>query len=110
MYKIRNIFIVIQLFLALVVSAKDGEDHLSYDVPPSAEKLAPYRTGTGWMAVPYMSHGKEFVLKNMVAKDEFRDEKLAHLAQRNLYKDGILHGIQREWHDNGRLWRESPYK
>lgn len=106
---LRCVIVPLSLVL-LVVNACGDDDYLAYDIPPTAVKLAPYRTGSGTMAIAYMSQGTTFLSENMVASEEFEDAKMAHLIKRNLYKNGLMHGVQREWHENGLLSRESPYK
>ncbi|MCX6864898.1 MAG: hypothetical protein NTV46_01525 [Verrucomicrobia bacterium] len=102
-----NIIVGILLVLNITL-ATESEDYLNYRIPSGAKKVGPYDTrDTGGQEYLYFAPGVEASRENIIAI-----ELIQHgvLVKRKLLKNDKKHGIQREWHLNGKPKLEAPYQ
>lgn len=87
--------------------AQTAGDLADYDIPPNAIKRGPY---TDKYYATYFEYYEREAGDHLGARigTEIYDgpTKLKCI----LYKDGDLHGVQREWYPDGQLKSESPYR
>ncbi|QIF05569.1 toxin-antitoxin system YwqK family antitoxin [Roseimicrobium sp. ORNL1] len=103
----RHIF-VFSILLSSAMLAAENEDHLTYGIPAGSTKTGPHTTrDPEKQECLYFAPGPEKTRENLVAI-ELMDHEV--VVKRELLKDGKKHGIQREWHPNGRPKLEAPYR
>jgi hypothetical protein len=102
------------LLVLIALSAEHNmvaDDYLEYKIPPAAVKLDPTSTILRTKVVYYMVPGSDFSSHaNVLGKEEYSRKIPDRLIKRELFKNGLMHGVQRTWHENGNIRSESPYK
>ena len=104
----RFITFLLCLVAMISLSAQDDNDYLRYGIPSDAKKIGPGNTREpNKKFFNYFLPGLEVDRKNLIARELYDGDQL---VERLLYKNGVEHGVQRQWHRNGQLSSEAPYK
>lgn len=107
----RNMTLAILALLAIFMGnaiAQNEANHLLCAIPSDAKKLGPINTRDPHQVFyNYFPSDAEVSAKNVIGRETYYDQQL---VDRELYKNGERHGVQREWYPNGTLKSESPYK
>jgi len=104
-----NIFWVILLLLNIALASEsESEDYLNYRIPADAKKTGPSDTrDPGGQEYLYFAPGAQVSRENMIAIELVQN---GVLVKRELLKNDKKHGIQREWHLDGKPKLEAPYR
>lgn len=102
------------LLVLIALSAEHNmvaDDYLEYKIPSAAVKLDPTSTIRRTKVVSYMVPESDFSSHaNVLGKEEYSRKTPNRLIKRELFKNGLMHDVQRDWHENGNIRSESPYK
>jgi antitoxin component YwqK of YwqJK toxin-antitoxin module len=83
------------------------DDYLNYKIPVDSVTAGPHPTRDPDQQEFYYFTGAEKTRENLVAIEVFDQDVL---IRRELMKHGKKHGMQMEWHPNGKPKKEAPYK
>ena len=86
------------------VAAYAPADHLDYDVPKDAVKLPRRPTRHGGESARYLDPAS----RKLICRETY--DPAGVMTQRDLFKGGKKHGVQREWHASGQKKLEAPYR
>jgi antitoxin component YwqK of YwqJK toxin-antitoxin module len=118
--------IVSALLLTLPLIAAQDENYLDYGIPADAIKRGPRRLRPDQDVIFYFQPGTDMTSTSIMAtptpdgvipdwkhpepmgKEWFNQNGV--LVSRELFKNGVKHGVQRKWYPNGQLESEKPYK
>ncbi len=78
--------------------------YLEYTIPEDAIKQGPRNTRDGQKSIRYLD-----ATNRKVICEEIRSTR-GVMRRRDLFKDGKKHGVQREWHEDGKKKLEAPYQ
>lgn len=99
---------VFLLLVGAALPAESGDDHIEYDIPSGAIKVGPRPTRDLRVhECRYFAPGSDATAENLVAVEL---EAKGVIVKRELFRAGKKHGVQREWHPNGALKMEMPYR
>lgn len=101
------IIIICALVTFGVTNAEDN--YLHYRIPDDFDQYGPIATLDSEVTrIKYFKKGADTKDNNaLIGVDHHRN---GVLIKRDLYKDGVFHGLQMSWHPNGILKAEAPYK
>lgn len=88
--------------------AQTRQEVLNYVIPPNALRREGGSRDPKEKNVVYYLPNAEPSQATLIAIEK-RAVKGDMLLSRELYKNQILHGVQKEWHKNGQLMSDSPY-
>jgi hypothetical protein len=103
-----KIIIYLKFFLIIGTLANGGE-FIDYEIPKEVDKYGPIETRDQNVTYfRYFTKGSDPLDKSkLVGVEKFENNIL---VEKNLYLNGTLHGVQREWFENKKLRSEIPYE
>lgn len=108
MLSVRLIAALLFIPLAATLPAQQAAaDHLGYDIPANAVKTGDGAHRDHSTSYHYVLPGDSRRSENLVGRETYFEE---HLVKRELFKNGVRHGLQQTWHRNGVLKSESPFR
>jgi hypothetical protein len=88
--------------------AQEPEEYLIYDIPAGAKKIGPVPSrDPDLVSYRHYLPNREVAEETLIGEETYRN---GILIQRELLKNGQLHGVQKKWHANGKLESEEPYR
>ncbi len=93
-----------------------GFEHLTYGIPKNALRTGPFglRTSGPHTMIKYYYLYSDPKTGDRVGRETFVEDRAKKGSQTRvrmeLFKDQLVHGVQREWHDNGKPKSVAPYK
>ena len=106
--RLSGMLLTAVLLAPLTARAQQVEDdYLSYDIPPNAEKVGPGINKGGSIYYHFFFPAGVHTRESLVSIETYFEKQL---VERQFMKKGLIHGLQKTWHNDGTLRSESPYK
>jgi antitoxin component YwqK of YwqJK toxin-antitoxin module len=106
--KIHSFLGTLLLLIFSVAYAETNTDLADYSIPANAVKMGPINTrDPDQQFFNFFAADSPLSEKTLLGRETYYKGKLIKL---DLFKDGMPHGVWKEWHQNGQLASEAPYK